>query len=133
MEDEPGMYHERYRTCIKRSWEPSQEQHDHVPIDSIITGWKNNVGVTTTPMVFGVKTEKELKIPNGEKFHLYNHLEMIKYSPLVLCIGPSSGILFKFLSVNLPFLMFKVDQLGCEGTIDDKILDTKALSFLLLN
>ena len=79
VEDEPRMYHERYRTCIERSWEPSREQHDHVPIDSIITGWKNNVGVTKTTMVFGVKTERELRDPNGEKSHLYNHLKMINW------------------------------------------------------
>lgn len=77
--DETGKFFKRYRNCIERGWEPSRERNDCIPIQSIFIAWKNTVGTKNLVTIFGNRTEKDIKIPTGEKNHLYNHLEMINW------------------------------------------------------
>ncbi len=78
LQDEEGTFHNRYTDCIHRAWEPSREPHGCVPIDSIFTAWENTVGTQNLITVLGVRTERELKIPNGEKFHFEYHLNLLE-------------------------------------------------------
>ena len=76
LQDQLGQFHNRYTNCIHRAWEPSREENSWVPIDSIFTAWYNTVGTHLLTSIRGIRTEKELKIPRGEKYHLQFHLDL---------------------------------------------------------
>jgi hypothetical protein len=79
LQDDVGKFNKRYMNCIERGWELSRENHDFVPIQSIFTAWKNTVGIKNLCLVQCVRTEKDLKIPDEQKYHLYHHLELINW------------------------------------------------------
>jgi hypothetical protein len=49
------------------------------PFNQSLLRGKNTVGTKNLVTIFGNRTEKDIKIPTGEKNHLYNHLEMINW------------------------------------------------------
>ena len=77
--DNIGEFHKSYSHCIDRQWVPSQELNDKVPIDTIITAWKNTIGISNLVSVFGIWTEKQINIPTTQKYHVRQHLEYIDW------------------------------------------------------
>ena len=77
--DNVGEFHKRYSHCINRQWVPSREPNDNVPVDTIITAWKNTTGTSNLTSVFGVRTEKYIGVPTAQKYHLRQHLEYINW------------------------------------------------------
>jgi hypothetical protein len=79
LKDDVGKFFKRYQNCIERMWEPSRECNDFVPIKSIFSAWKNTVGTRNVTSVLGIRTEKEMKIPDDQKNSMYHHLEAIEW------------------------------------------------------
>ena len=55
--DNIGEFHKRYSHCKDRQWVPSQKSNDKVSVDTIITAWKNIVGISNlvSNLVYGQK------------------------------------------------------------------------------
>ena len=53
-----GKFNKWYRDCIKQGWEPSRENHEFVPIQSIFIVWKNTVGIKNLCIVQCIRTKK---------------------------------------------------------------------------
>ena len=56
--DNIGEFHKRYFHCIDKQWVPSWEPNDKVSVDTIITAWKNTIGISNLVSVSGTQTEK---------------------------------------------------------------------------
>ena len=72
--DPPGQYHHRYTNWASRAWEPSKEPDDNIEVTSAITAWTNPVRQPALCNVHGARVEKEIKIPDGEVYHIQLHL-----------------------------------------------------------
>jgi hypothetical protein len=77
--DDVGNFHRRYYHCIDRPWIPSRESNDIIPIDTIIIAWKNTVRTLSLTSVNNIRTEKQIIVPTGQKFHLQQYLEYINW------------------------------------------------------
>jgi hypothetical protein len=58
LQDDVGKFNKRYRNFIKQGWEPSRENHEFVPIQSIFTAWKNTLGIKNLCTVQCIQTKK---------------------------------------------------------------------------
>ena len=73
--DAVGEWHQRYTNWKSRCWEPSKEADDNIMVNTAMTSWTNPTNRNTTMcMVHGVQVEKEIKIPEGELYHIRSHL-----------------------------------------------------------
>ena len=77
--DNIGEFHKRYFHCIDRQWILSREPNDKVHVDTIITAWKNTIGISNLVSVSSIWTEKHISIPTAQKYHLSQHLEYIDW------------------------------------------------------
>jgi hypothetical protein len=77
--DDVGDFHRRYYHCIDRPWIPSRESNDIISIDTIIIAWKNTVRTLSLTSVNNIRTEKQIIVPTGQKFHLQQYLEYINW------------------------------------------------------
>ena len=58
-----------------RCWEPSKEDDDNIMVSNAMTSWTNPPNHNTSMfMVHGVRIEKEIKILEGEIYHIRPHL-----------------------------------------------------------
>jgi len=73
--DNAGEYHRRYCSSIFKSWVPSREPNDTIPVDIVITTWTNTGGLSNVMTVNGVRTEKQIVVPMSQNYHLQQHLE----------------------------------------------------------
>jgi hypothetical protein len=74
LQDNVGKFNKWYRKCIERGWEPSRENHEFVPIQSIFTAWKYTMEIKNSCSMQRIQTKKDLKIHDEQKYHLYYHL-----------------------------------------------------------
>ena len=73
--DAVGEWHQRYANWESRCWEPSKEDDDNIMVSSAMTSWTNPTNRNTSMcMVHGVRVEKEIRIPEGEIYHIQTHL-----------------------------------------------------------
>ena len=73
--DAMGEWHQRYANWESRCWEPSKEDDDNIMVSSAMTSWTNPTNRNTSMcMVHGVRVEKEIRIPEGEIYHIRAHL-----------------------------------------------------------
>jgi hypothetical protein len=68
--DNAKEFHRRYYSTDNRSWVPSREPNDTIPVDTVITTWTNTVGLSNIMAVNGVRTEKQIVVPTLQKYHL---------------------------------------------------------------
>jgi hypothetical protein len=77
--DNVGEFHRRYYSSINRSWVPSREPNDTIPVDTVISAWTNTTGLSNVMTVNGVRTEKQIVVPTSQKYHLQQHLQYINW------------------------------------------------------
>ena len=65
--DAVGEWYQRYANWESRCWEPSKEDDDNIMVSSTMTSWTNPTNRNTSMcMVYSVRVEKEIGIPEGE-------------------------------------------------------------------
>ena len=73
--DAVGEWHQWYMNWESQYWEPSKEADDNIMVNTAMTSWTNSTNRNTTMcMVHDVRVEKEIRIPEGELYHIRSHL-----------------------------------------------------------
>jgi hypothetical protein len=72
--DNAGEFHRRYCSSINKSWVPSREPNDTIPVDTVIIAWTNTGGLSNIMTVNGVRTEKQIVVPTSQ------HLQHINWA-----------------------------------------------------
>ena len=63
------------RIGSRKCWEPSKEDDDNIMVSSAMTSWTNPTNRNTSMcMVHGVRVKKEIRISEGEIYHIRAYL-----------------------------------------------------------